>query len=681
VFPSAVATSADLKIAANLVQSALAVAISATDTIITVRDGSRFTANMLLSIDQEILAATAINGNLITVQRAFDATTAAPHAASALVSVFIDAWHHNRTATEIMAIETFLGPNGQNLSKAIVSTLFDFPAQTPGGTLAPGLNVIMLTPVPPGVNGTDQKHYLYIPNGTGAPEAVLIAGGTAVAGAASGTVIVTCANAHSGAWTIRSASSGIQEAISAVAGVGGAVSVPAGQWDVYALTTIPKRVSVVGNDRHATIIRNQSTTTGAFRLDAPFVSDFNQSMGLFSLTIVSSAVGRTTVDVAAPAVYVYGTGLMTVVADLSIFNHDIGIHLAGPLYAVVERFRIWTFGYAGIYVEYGDGNWIRNGVIGNNDSTSPPIVGNAGIRCKHFSGLYVDAVDITKSHFGVLLAPSGGSYCSFGFFTNVLCDTSISAGWWFDATNGPVNSMHCIDCWASFCGIQFADSGRTDGDGFLINGGASSSGFAFIGCRAKFCGGNGFNIIGGAQIKVVGAEINANSQVGLNTRSGISIDNTAQHVIVASSQIGNYQVAPEDEKQGVGILLVGGAGNYFSIQGNDLTRNNQAALLILTPFAPSASIVIDGNLGVDGVWTTLPSAASIALGPTNYYKITGTVAIGTITGGWSGRRIVLAFTDAVPGGVIATGNVVRTLGAAQNQRMTCEFDGAVWWVQ
>jgi len=496
-------------------------------------------------------------------------------------------------------------------------------------------------------------------------------------------VIVNCANAHSGAWTIRSASSGIQEAISAIAGVGGAVSVPAGQWDVYALTTIPWKASVVGADRHATIIRNQSTTTGAFRLDAPFNSDFTQSMGLGNLTIVSSAVGRTTVDVNAPAVYLFGTGLMTTVSRVTIKNHNIGVHFAGPLYAILESFQIWTYGAAGVYVEYGDGNWIRNGVIGNNDSTSTPVANAAGILCKNFNGLYVDSVDITKATFGVRMSPQAGDVCNYGFFTDVLADTTINAGWWFDAqSGGGINTIQCIDCWASLCGRNFDNSGYTSADGILIRGGANNpSGITFVGGRARICGGNGINIIGGSQIKIIGMEINANSQATLNARSGIAIDNTAQHVIIANNQIGNYQAAPADQKQAYGVLLVGDTGNFISIQGNDATGNNSGPIGILTPFTPSASIVIAGNLGNEGVWTTLASAASIALGPANYYKITGTVAIGTITGGWSGRRIVLAFTDAAPGGVVASGNIVRTLGAAQNQRLTCEFDGTLWWCQ
>ncbi len=111
----------------------------------------------------------------------------------------------------------------------VVSSDFDFPAQTPGGTLSSGVGAtVTLTPVPLGVNGADTGHYLYITGGTGAAEAVLITGGTATSGASSGTVIFTPANSHSGAWTIVSATQGIQEAISYLPSGITQVWVPAG---------------------------------------------------------------------------------------------------------------------------------------------------------------------------------------------------------------------------------------------------------------------------------------------------------------------------------------------------------------------------------------------------------------------------------------------------------------------
>lgn len=120
----------------------------------------------------------------------------------------------------------------------ITASDYNFTAQTPGVNLTAGItNSITLTPVPAGVNGTDLYHYLYISNGVGSAEAVIITGGTAVSGAASGTITFVPANNHSGAWTIQSATSGIQEAILASSS-GQTIRISPGSWPIYGTLAI-----------------------------------------------------------------------------------------------------------------------------------------------------------------------------------------------------------------------------------------------------------------------------------------------------------------------------------------------------------------------------------------------------------------------------------------------------------
>jgi hypothetical protein len=221
-YPGAIATDATLGVARNRIQTQLAVAMSAIDTTILVLSPIGIVPNMLLSIDSEIVRVNSISPSM-TVTRSFDSTVAASHAARALVSSYLDAWHVNALGAEVKAIEGTLGVNLANVvagSGSLAST-YNFAAQSPGGSLIIGANVITLATVPRGVNATDVSHYLYISGGTGTAEAVLIAGGTAVSGAASGTVIVTAANTHSGAWTIASATAGGAEA--SQANPGGAI--------------------------------------------------------------------------------------------------------------------------------------------------------------------------------------------------------------------------------------------------------------------------------------------------------------------------------------------------------------------------------------------------------------------------------------------------------------------------
>jgi hypothetical protein len=248
-YPASIATDAHLAIAVDRLQVRLAGAVTSGATQIQVDSASGIVANMLLSIDDEIVQVTAAPaGTTVPVSRGFDGTTAASHLTGALVSGFIDAWHHNTLVSEIQAIEQSLGTNLGNVggSPFFLNTAHDFLPQTPGGSLTVGSNVLTLAPVPQGVNGADQKHYLYIDSGTGTPEAVLITGGTAVSGAASGTLFITCANTHSGAWRIQSATGGIQEAAIQARAAGGGIVYVRGIVTVRATISVPTGVTITG---------------------------------------------------------------------------------------------------------------------------------------------------------------------------------------------------------------------------------------------------------------------------------------------------------------------------------------------------------------------------------------------------------------------------------------------------
>ncbi len=103
---------------------------------------------------------------------------------------------------------------------------YNFQARAiPARSLAVGSNTVTLRPCPQGVNGADSGHQVYVAGGTGAAETVLIAGGTCVSGADSGTVVFSAAQAHSGDWSLASATGGGQEAVQVLqtAGTGGTV--------------------------------------------------------------------------------------------------------------------------------------------------------------------------------------------------------------------------------------------------------------------------------------------------------------------------------------------------------------------------------------------------------------------------------------------------------------------------
>jgi hypothetical protein len=292
-FPNAIADLSWLTIATNQLQTRLAVPCGAADTTLGVVDASRIVQWSLLTLNdgtngstvsEIVLVTLPPAGNILTVQRGYDGTTAKAHAAGAIVSGYVVAWHQKSLAAEVAAIEQTLGPNlsnvGVGIPSLLVSSRFAFPPQSPGGNLVVGNNSITLSPVPQGVNGTNTEHWLYISGGTGAAEAVKITGGSAVSGAPTGALIVNCANAHSGAWTIGTATAGIQEAAysipaSGIYGAGAGQVMISGGWNtVHAPITNPidRNVTFSGLGPQGTVVQVATdfplTAQGVFVLRA-----------------------------------------------------------------------------------------------------------------------------------------------------------------------------------------------------------------------------------------------------------------------------------------------------------------------------------------------------------------------------------------------------------------------------
>lgn len=145
---------------------------------------------------------------------------------------------------------TFSGASG------ISASAYNFTALSPAGTLTAATPAtVTLTPVPLGVNGSDTFHYLYIPTCSGGAQKVLITGGAAVSGSASGTITFTPTNSCTAGWTLTSASSGIQEASSSVSG-SGTILLSTGALAIHAITVLPTTISLKGQGGSVTSSTN-----------------------------------------------------------------------------------------------------------------------------------------------------------------------------------------------------------------------------------------------------------------------------------------------------------------------------------------------------------------------------------------------------------------------------------------
>ena len=483
-FPGRVATDADLMIAGDRQQTRLALPLNASDTSMTVVDATAIGANNLLTIDAEIVRTTgAPTGNVVPISRGFDGTTPVVHLASAVVSGFVDAWHHNALTAEVEAIEQALGPNLSAIpaSPWLISKTYDFAAQTPGGSLVVGANSITLTPVPAGINGSNTGHSLYISGGTGTAEAALIIGGSAVSGAATGTVIVQCANTHSGAWMIKSATAGIMEALYAAGQVGnvaqGSILIPAGTHTIYG--TIVLRNNGLALRGMATLATTLTTTmTNAPLISIPAnasqitISDLTLMGPNTGTNFACSFYNQANLVFARVSIFQFGQGLSFTGRDITQNNHISDVFIGG----VVGD---------GIYIDSGPaaGGYFDNILISGTTATS------TGFRIVNGVGGYINAFYTNGVAFGIIIAPVTGNKVGVLDIVSGTCDgfgPNSNVGILIQPSGGEVSIVRITDCNAA--GFIFglwckqAGAGTYIADITLTNCGAvgnSGGGFQF----------------------------------------------------------------------------------------------------------------------------------------------------------------------------------------------------------
>jgi hypothetical protein len=644
-FPTAVATDTDLKIAVNGISTVLRGNISEGDTVLAVANASGIVADTLLTIGRrEIVAVTAVSGNNITVTRGFDGTTARAFSTGAEVAGYPAAWNFNQLAAEVKAIETALGPGLSNVGGAPsiavtsrrISTDYNFTPQSPGGSLVIGANVITLTPVPDGINATNTNHYLYISGGTGTAEAVKIIGGTAAAGAASGTVIVTCANTHSGAWTIKSATAGIQEAIFA-AGIFGSVFIPGGSHYLYGPINVNYSTALEGVPQ-VSFLRCQFPTGDVVIFEGkPNWTGFNNASA-FGLVVWSDVTRTSGADF-----------VMKWIQDghfshLRTANGYDGMRITGAL-----------------HVQFSDIQLIDSHYAMHLYSTTSEITGG------HANAFQANGLRISSAQEGIRIE-SNTTGCSFN-------------GVFIENTG---TSIHILKPGASAVNELAVSDGYLDGftvAGVYLDQDVPSNGMMFSNLRINAVAGasssygifatkDNYNVKLNNNIIVAhdglwmqgakGWTVTGNSIAPLDTggRGLVMATNICSNNMFVGNTIGydaTYQ-GPTGTLCDKGIVTdtVAHSDNFFEgnrIKGLGANVDWQAT---------GANNIFEKNVGIDDSVSTIASAASITLGVNPTVKITGTTQITTILGGWPGRQVQLLFTNASPGGVGTGGNILRT---------------------
>ncbi len=231
---------------------------------------------------------------------------------------------------------------------------------------------------------------------------------------------------------------------------------------------------------------------------------------------------------------------------------------------------------------------------------------NIGMKFTSVSGLYVHDVDAVGSTTqGVLFAPAAGQKVIFGFFTDVLSDTSGAAGWHFNAS-GTVANISCTDCW----------SAGNAGSGVVFS--AAVYGMSWKGGKIRNNVQHGVSFLVGGKISFSEAQIFNNSRVTSAAYDGVNIASGATDVTIRGCFIGSggYDFAvggTNNQRYGINLVASGTTANII-ITENNLTGNVTGAMFDGTTLV---SKVIKNNLGyqsrTSGTASVAVAAAAIAI--------------------------------------------------------------------
>jgi len=237
------------------------------------------------------------------------------------------------------------------------------------------------------------------------------------------------------------------------------------------------------------------------------------------------------------------------------------IHIKGKSY-------IRNSGLADIYLQ-GTGTTpttidiFIDGVLGEGTSGNTTKVGlvvDSGV-----SGVYASNCDYTHGSTGVRFSNTifGTPRPEFLFFSQVLCDTNASSGWF---TEGDVVGVFYNTCWGATAGGA--------GSGFELSNG---TGHFLTNCQAFNNARHGVNISGAAEVHVNGGLFSGNSKSAANTYSGVRVAPGVSGFSVKNARSGNL-VGVGSGVQKHGIDVAAGASNSYQLLANDLRENGTSSL-------------------------------------------------------------------------------------------------------
>lgn len=410
-----------------------------------------------------------------------------------------------------------------------------------------------------------------------------------------------------------------------IAAGGGKIVVPAGKYVISSQQTISSctaPVFIEGYGPGTTIIRQTSPTSASFIWNCG--SSFSHGGGMSNLTL-EAGNGYDTSGFAGLGSSGVGIGLIKMVGEgrftnLAIHNYSYPFVVNGSWDNDIGNSRILFFD--GIGFELGmdtsiaaaGGNRIHNMKISNNGFTGTNS-GSVGFQIGSTGGEYIHEMEITSTHYGVILQPGVGQSIQYLFMDKIAPDTTESDAWVLNSANGIIFSVDCVECWGAYSG----------GNGMSLFGPAANYAalnFSSFRARENVYAGISINTTGTGitDLKFTTPEIASNSRGRPNLSSGVELATNVNGVDFVGGLIGNFGSAFSDQAYGIvcsgsnKITVIGtdltkfGAGKaeYFCGSGNEVTQYRRDAIIpgILTHGSttiaslPTCSATLLGSVAV-----------------------------------------------------------------------------------
>lgn len=420
----------------------------------------------------------------------------------------------------------------------------------------------------------------------------------------------------------------IQAAVNAAAASGSyVVYFPPGTYKISAAITTTVPIMFFGNSSRTTIIRQDTATANGIEWNLPTPAAGNGRLraggGLMGITLEA---GAGYLCAAATGTGSSGIGLRLensngqfVASDFAVHNFDNPIQTIGSFYPTFTNFDILYFAGSSFTINKNDSGAVANnaggfyysGKISNLGFTGTNTV-SRGFNILATGGEFISDIDITSVGNPVVVQPGAGSQCAYLFFTNVLADSAIYDGWVFDATNGPIISVECTQCWSGFNGLAGLKTKGALLDSVRWNGG-----------RLRENGHQGWIHEGGSNVVVSNAEIAQNSQLTTNIYDGVLIGANVSDWALLMCRVGNFASGSSND-QANGITISSGTSQRFRIIGNDFTGFGSGKTAVANG-SSTLNWVISNNLPLQALGNNPSSSINFST------STTSTIAAGATT--------------------------------------------------